>query len=583
MTDRLPRFAAPLVALLAVASSIIGIVNKFTYDDRQIVELNPVMRDHTWARLFVSPYWPKYWGGDGYRPITMFAFKTEYTIGHGSPIAFHAANILLLALASVLVFFLARRLLPEWAAWITAALFAVHPVHVEAVANVVGQSELLVACALLAATDLYLRDRLRGPLQLGTAAKIFGLYAFACFAKEHGIVLPGLLAAAELFVIPDDAPWSERIRRLRPVYLTLVLIAVLFVAARSQVLADHSLGGFQPFTPFSALRISTRDRILTAISVVPQWLRLLYWPVHLSSEYGPPELPIAQGWSIVQVPGLLVLAAVLALVWVLRKRQPVISFGIAFVCVVLLPSSNFVLPAGIMLAERTLFLPSVGAMLVAGAVAVAISNWARARYGERPASRSLGYVFVGLVLVAGMARSLLRTPVWYDNDRLFNQAVIDSPLAYRAHYMLGAWSFEKKRKREGEAEYRKALNLFPYDPFLSYNMAEQYRVTGLCGPALPLYRWTHDLDPAFPLGHGALAWCLLNEGFYSEARARALDAIRVGADLKLMRSVIAIADTVLKRDSVTKLRADRTNAVARGKVPDFVQKTAAATNVHSKG
>lgn len=583
MTERSSRLAAPLVALLAVASSIVGIANKFTYDDRYIVELNPLMRDHTWARLFASAYWPRDWGGDGYRPITILAFKIEYVIGHGSPVVFHATNILLLALSSVLVFVLARRLLPEWAAWITAALFAVHPVHVEAVANVVGQSELLVACALLAATSLYLRDRLRGSLEPATAVKIFALYAFACFAKEHGIVLPGLLAAAEVFVIPDEQPWRERIRRLRPVYLTFILIAVVFVAARTQVLSDHSLGGFQPFTPFSALRISTRDRILTAISVVPQWLRLLYWPAHLSSEYGPPELAIAQGWSVLQVPGILVLAAVLLLAWVLRTRQPVISFGIAFVCVVLLPSSNFVLPAGIMLAERTLFLPSVGAMLVAGALAVVIRDWMRARFAARRDVPRLGQAFVALILMAGMARSIQRTPVWHDNARLFHQAAIDSPLAYRAHYMLGAWAFENKRKREGEAEYRKALSLFPYDPFLSYNMAEQYRMTGLCGPALPLYRWTFGLDSVFPLGHGAFAWCLLNEGNYAEARARALDAIRAGSDLKWMRRIIAIADSASKADRAGAIGADRTNAVARGKLPDFLQKAAPTTNVHSKG
>ena len=84
---------------------------------------------------------------------------------------------------SVLVFHLARRMLPLWAAWLAAALFAVHPVHVEAVANVVGQSELLVAAALLGATILYLRDRRHGELKPGTAAWIVLLYAAGCFAK----------------------------------------------------------------------------------------------------------------------------------------------------------------------------------------------------------------------------------------------------------------------------------------------------------------------------------------------------------------------------------------------------------------
>ena len=67
------------------------------------------------------------------------------------------------------------------------------------------------------------------------------------------------------------------------------------------------MGGFQPFTPFSTLHISGRDRVLTAIGVVPQWVRLLFWPAHLSSEYGPPEIEIAQGYSLTQLPGLIVL------------------------------------------------------------------------------------------------------------------------------------------------------------------------------------------------------------------------------------------------------------------------------------
>jgi hypothetical protein len=578
MNERSSRWPVAVVALLAFASSIVGIVNQFTYDDRYIVQRNTSLRDLLhWWRVFLSSYWPREFGGDGYRPLTMLAFKIEYAIGGGQPMVFHATNILLYTITAVLVFLLARRLLPEWAAILTGACFAVHPVHVEAVANVVGQSELLVAAALLPAIALYLRDRMAGPLRPRTAAAIAGLFAVACFSKEHGIVLPGILLAAELTVISDPAPWRERVRRDRPFYLVLTLVAVIAVAVRSSVLSDHSLGGFQPFIPFSGLHISNRDRVLTAVSVVPQWVRLLYWPVHLSSEYGPPDIPIAQGFSVDQLPGLALLVAIIALAVVLRRRQPVVSFGIAFVCIALLPSSNFLLPAGIVLAERTLFLPSVGAMLVLGAVAIPVFDALERRVAPNRMALRFSVAAGALLIAAAMYRSIQRTMVWRDNDRLFHQAVIDSPRAYRAHFMLGALHFELKRKRDGEAEFRKALALFPYDPFMAYDLAQVYYESARCAPAIPLYRWAFGLRPESPLARGGLAWCLLNEGAYTEAKAVALRSMHDGSEVRDMRRVIFLADSVLAADSGATAARVRVPSKTSGKVPDSVQKARART------
>src|SRR5262249_195136 len=223
------------------------------------------------------------------------------------------------------------------------------------------------------------------------------------------------------------------------------------------------------------------------------------------------------------------------------------------------------------------------AMLIAGQLCVVLRDWIRRRFGERREAARVWGAALAIAVLAGATHSMLRTRVWHDNDRLFHQAVIDSPSAYRAHYMVGAWAFENKRRREGETEYRKALNLFPYDPFLSFNMAEQYRLVGLCGAALPLYRWTFGLDAKFPLGHGMFAWCLLNEGHYAEARVRALDAIRVGADLKWMRRIIALADSARTGDSGRATAEEQMYVGVDGKKPQSVQKAAPPTNVHPRG
>ena len=574
MSHRLRALTRPVIALLALASSAIGIVNQFTYDDRYIVERNPAVQSLAgWWSGFASPYWPQILGGDGYRPLTILAFKLEWALGGGRPAVFHAVNIGLYVAASLLVLAVARRILPLWAAWLCAALFAVHPVHVEAVANVVGQSELIVAIAMLASTLLYLHARSQSVFTARTVFGIAALYLVACFSKEHGIVLPGLLIAAELTVVDDASPTRDRARKLAPLFAALTTIAIAFIVIRSRVLADHDITGFQPFTAFASLHLGARDRVLTAVSVVPQWARLLFWPAHLSSEYGPPELEIAQGLSALQIPGFLLLATILGVGVALRKRQPVIAFGIAIVCVTLFPSSNFLVPAGILLAERTLFLPSIGAMLIVGATAVYGAGVVKRMPRSRPRMLTFaGAAVLMAVLIAAMVRSSRRTRVWRDNDTLFRQAVIDSPRAYRAHYMLGAWAFENNRLREGETEYRKALNLFPYDPYLSYNMAEQYRNRRMWKAALPMYRWTFGLDKSFPLGRTAYAMCLLEADQYDEARSMALESLQHGGDAKIIRSLVAAADSLIaERAKQPKVAAVATTNVP-GKVPESMQK-----------
>ncbi len=580
MSNRTRSWMVPAIALLALASSATGIVNGFTYDDVYIIQRNPFVHTlHAWWNVLASPYWPREWGGDGYRPLTILSFRLEWALGHGSPMVFHAVNILLYVASAVLAFALARRLLPLWAAWVAAALFAVDPVHVEAVANLVGQSELLVAVAVLAATVLYLDERRAGAFRLRIAAGVVGLYVAACLSKEHGIVLPAILLSAELLFVRDTAPMKERVKRLRPFYLLLAAVALAFMAARSHVLSSGlGLGGFAPYTAFSSLHISTPDRILTAFSVVPQWIRLLLWPAHLSAEYGPAGIPIAQGFDIWQVPGMVLLVAVVALGVVLARRQAVISFGIAVVCIALLPSSNLILPAGIMLAERTLFLPSVGAMLVVGGGIVWLADVLAARRFRAWVPAMAGGLAGALIVAAGV-RSATRSTVWHDNGRLFAQTVRDEPLVYRGHFMYANYLFGQKRRREGEAEYHTALTLFPYDPSLSYAMAAQYYEAHNCPAALPLLRWTLGLDPEFPTGRTELAVCLLNEGHPAEARVVALQATRFGRALPLLRSIIAAADSAQAADTTGKNSVPQAVTLAghTGRSPETMQNAARRT------
>ena len=569
--------------LLVVVSSGIGIRNDFTYDDVEVIKRNAEVHTlHHWWTLFAHSYWPRAYGGDGYRPLTMLAFATQWVIGGGAAWVFHATNIALYGAVTIAVFCFAALLLPTGAAWLVAALFAVHPVHVEAVASTVGQSELWVALLVIPAMTIYLRRSLAGTtLSVGEAAAICVCYTLGRFAKEHAIVLPALIVAAEVLLGSENRPLAQRLVRIRPLILCLTLLASLYLAARSAV-KGGDISGFQPFVVFQTLDLSYANRVLTMIGVVPQWTRLLLWPVRLTTEYAPPDVDIAQGPSVVQLPGLLLLVGILGLAMVLWKRRglgAIASFGIAWFCITLLPSSNFIIPAGIIIAERTLFLPSLGALVAIGALAV----WIAQRVAESRSfalRRNLSVTAccgVAIILIAAGARSASRTVVWHDNDRLFTQGIIDAPQSYRAYYMLGARKFEAGDERNGERAYRHALALFPYDPFMAYNFAFQYQLRGTFEAAIPLYKWAFALDPKIRggQGRGNLAICYANANHPAEAREQALLAMRLGgAPLWQLRRVLQYSDSVLGKTDATR----RTNSLR----PDQLAALAGNSPLHSQ-
>ena len=536
------------VAALALAASWSSLGNGFAYDDLYVI-VNDPQRMHTlrdWWREFATTYWLSEGRapGDGYRPLTILAFKAQWVLGGGSPMLFHAVSIALHVVTAVLVFWLAAAVLPIAAAWVAAALYAVHPVHVEAVANVVGQSELIVALLLVLAVGLYVRGRADGTLTRWRWGAIATLYGVALLFKEHAITLIALLPLAEVLVVRDRAAWPTRLAAMRLPLLVLLLVAVAYLWARSVVVIGT---GFAPFIVFEGLNLSARDRVLTMIGAVPEWVRLFLWPARLMTEYAPPYLDVAQGPSVTQIPGLLLLLGVLGLAAATWRRSPATAFGIGWIVITLSPSSNFFLPAGFIIAERTLLLPSVGAMLAVAS----IIPWLYARFESRPLAQPLGVAAVLLLLALGVARSHTRNPVWRNNETLFRQAVVDSPDSYRAHFMLGTYLFEQGRKVEAERHYRIALGLFPYDPLMAHALAEQYRGADMCAPALPLYEWYFQLEPEASRGHLGHAQCLLFALRLDEAREAALRGIRMGASVRTARSILvasrAAADSLEAR------------------------------------
>ena len=140
------RWLAPaFVVLAACAVYLNSIGNGFALDDVFIIHQNARVHDVTaWRYIWLTPYWPFFGTELGlYRPFIIFLYAVQWAIGGGATWVFHVGNVLLHATATLLVFLLLERLTPRTPALIGALIFAVHPVHTEAVANVVGQAEIV--------------------------------------------------------------------------------------------------------------------------------------------------------------------------------------------------------------------------------------------------------------------------------------------------------------------------------------------------------------------------------------------------------------------------------------------------------
>ena len=532
------KHPALVIAIVALVVSISGLMNGFAFDDVHVIIKNP--RLHTLAQpwgLFVETYWRAEMGSMLYRPLTMVVFAIQWVIGNGSPLPYHLTSILLYAVLSAAVYRLAELVMSRRAAFAAAAVFAVHPVHVEAVANVVGQAELWVALILVGLVAWYIRVRKDGTLGPRQTVLLALGYLAACSFKEHAIVLPALLLAAEFSVVEDSRSTGARLRALVPVFVAMGIAGAAFVFARYTVLHGVAIDSTAPILKGQAFG----TRFFTMLGVVTEWVRLMVWPMSLSADYSYPRIRTHDSFEMSMLPAIAVLAGTAFIAWHFRKRFPVILFGVAWIGIALLIPSNLFVVTGFVLAERTLMLASVGFALCAGVVANLAMD-AAATSGER--GRQLTMVFVGVALLAFGVRSVTRSPVWHDNDTLFLQTVQDVPSSHRAHWMRAVDLAEKKRTAEALDEMDMAVVLGDQkDPLLLAYAGDMFAVNGHCPRAITLYRRALALAPGNIQLRANTSFCLVSIGKWQEAKAIALAAGDDSRDLRL-KQIVHTADSL---------------------------------------
>ena len=232
------RSAAFLAGAAAVLLSANSVLNDFAYDDLPVIVENTALQDlGTLPEALVSPYWPNEYGRDLglWRPAVTALYGIQWAVWGENPAMFHLVNVLLHGVVTALVVLVLAEIAPLALAFVAGLLFAVHPVHVEAVANVVGLAEVFSSALYLGACLVFLRAGERIALLPGAAITI--LFVLAFLAKESAVTLPGVLFLLD--GARDNVGFKgalSYVRRRWGLYLSLTVAAGLILIGRYAVL-----------------------------------------------------------------------------------------------------------------------------------------------------------------------------------------------------------------------------------------------------------------------------------------------------------------------------------------------------------
>lgn len=532
-----------LTALVALVVAAGGLGNEFVQDDRVMLLQNARMAAPVdWGALISLPYWPPPWTDRLWRPLSSVMLALQYQLGGEAPFLFRLVSALLYVATSVGVLLLAGRLVSGPVALAVALLFAAHPLHVEAIALAVAQGELLVALLALAMTGWYLyrRSTDNGALRPGDWALLAGGYLAASLSKEHGLLLPGLLLAAELLLVAT--PGMGKARRPWLGFAMLAGIGIVVLLARSLVLQDASAVSF---TAEALSGLDIGGRALTMLMVATHWARLFLWPAHLRTDYAPQEFVASSSWGAAELGGLGLVLAVLGAIWLTRRGAPVVSFGLAWMVVALIPVSNVLVPTGVLVAERTLFLASLGVLIALGGAADLALGADSAR---RRTSRVVVALAVMMLVGIGIWRSVARWPVWKDEAAYVRGTVADSPMSFRAQRAQGELLFLQRRRAEGIAAYGRAIQYAPPGEVwrVRNDLARRYFEENQAALALEQLLASRREHPGEAETWNYLILAYLNLGEYPTAMQEAESALARGLPAQMFGDLRALADTAMK-------------------------------------
>jgi len=440
-----------LVGLLLAAVVLVysnTLVNKFAMDDELYILRNAQVTEPSLDRLFspnpVSAV---------FRPVAFATLAFNWAIGGREPVGYHLLNLLLHAGATWLLYILLQELLgdiPEGktVAFAAALLYAVHPIHTEAVAWAVGRAELLAAGFLFAGWILHLRDR--------TAASLV-CFALAMLSKESAVAFFPLVLLGD-YAIGKRRPHTR--------YGLAGGLALLYLGLLWKVQGGRFGPAEIPVFDNPLALLPAGWRILNALRVAWKYVALQIYPAVLSCDYSFNQIPIYRDWRHTLPAALAAGGAAGAWIWALWKRQAGwgLAGGIYFAGFA--ATANVLVSTGTIMGERLAYLPSAGFCLL-----LALGwNWIRQK------REILAWELLAAIVLVLSVRTVVRNRDWKDTFALYSSAVRAVPNDAKMHSNLAGQYFSRNQLDLAASEYQIALRINPNSPdALAFYSALEYR------------------------------------------------------------------------------------------------------------
>jgi Tfp pilus assembly protein PilF len=482
MYDRMQPLRATIRVIALACATVAAYANTlrvpFLFDDSINIVTNSAIRSlsnfTSLGRLVDASAFPtnlKY--ATAVRPVAYLTFALNHAVGGDGAFGYHVVNVAIHLASALLVYALTRALLAtpafserrsssdgvlhstleEWAPFLTALLFACHPLQTQAVTYITQRFASLAALFYLGAVLCHVRWRLEGGPR-GLRVGAIALALLAAMTKELSATLPVVLFVLEIVFFGSTL--RSAARRVWPFLLTVAVIPLLMLYTSHHVGTDS----VQAVVARGQNVPHPLDYLLTQTTVVVMYLGLLFWPAHLNFDYDYPLYRSLAEPRVIASTALLLVLVGGALFLLVRARRrssgpmAIAAFGVLWFVITLSVESSFV-PLADLVDEYRCYLPSVGLLW-------AVVFTILAAVERRPVSvRRAALAGFGAIAMLLAIATYLRNDVYRDEVTLWEDVVAKSPLKPRPHTNLSVAYGKAGREEDSILQYQAAAFLNP--------------------------------------------------------------------------------------------------------------------------